>query len=162
MLARRDLPAEYEAWNIAWGAPWGHRALANPFVGDRHEKVVEFLERLPAKVRTPVLQSPQMDRVRGPFAFQSNTSTRGYEYPWAFHQVQGLGPCRILEIGGALSGFQFVLAKSGYDVHNVDPFFNYGTERAGHYEVDPIAEHAGAQSKFRNPCHPSSGNPSRC
>jgi 2-polyprenyl-3-methyl-5-hydroxy-6-metoxy-1,4-benzoquinol methylase len=89
-----------------------------------------------------------MNRVRGPFAFQSNTSTRGFEYPWAFHQVQGLGPSRILEIGGALSGLQFVLAKSGYEVHNVDPFFDYGTGRAGQYEVDPIAEHAALNRSF--------------
>ncbi|HEX4163447.1 MAG TPA: class I SAM-dependent methyltransferase, partial [Acidimicrobiales bacterium] len=29
---------------------------------------------------------------------------------------------RILEIGGGLSGFQFALARSGCEVHNVDPF----------------------------------------
>jgi 2-polyprenyl-3-methyl-5-hydroxy-6-metoxy-1,4-benzoquinol methylase len=145
MLARRDLPEEYEEWNVAWGAPWGRHTLANPLDCGRTEKVVEYVERLPNKIRTPVLRSPQMNRIRGPFAFQPNTSTRGYEYPWAFHQVQGLGPSRVLEVGGALSGLQFVLATSGYEVHNVDPFFDYGD---GRYDVDPIAEHAALNRSF--------------
>ena len=67
-----------------------------------------------------------MRRACGPFAFQWNTVTRTYEYPWAYSQVADLGPSRILEIGGALPGLQFVLAKDGHDVHNVDPFHNYG------------------------------------
>jgi len=134
MLARRDLPPEYRGWNATWGAPWG-----------RNEKLVERVERLPQGIRTAVLRSNRMNRARGPFAFQPNTSTRDYEYPWAFHQVHGLGPSRILEIGGALSGLQFVLAKSGHEVHNVDPFFDYGT---GSYEVDPIREHAALNRSF--------------
>jgi 2-polyprenyl-3-methyl-5-hydroxy-6-metoxy-1,4-benzoquinol methylase len=145
MLARRELPEEYEAWNFDWGAPWGRRAVAYPIDCGRREKLVEYVERLPRKVRVPVLRSALMNRVRGPFALQPNTSTRGYEYPWAFYQVQGLGPSRILEIGGALSGLQFVLAKSGHEVHNVDPFFDYGD---GQYEVDPIAEHRALNRSF--------------
>ena len=96
----------------------------------------------------PVLRSDQMNRARGPFAFQSNTSTRRYEYPWAFHEIEGLGPSRILEVGGALSGLQFVLAKSGHEVHNVDPFFDYGEGVEGQYDVDPIAEHAALNRSF--------------
>jgi 2-polyprenyl-3-methyl-5-hydroxy-6-metoxy-1,4-benzoquinol methylase len=145
MLARRQLPAEFEAWCVAWGAPWGRHAVASPRNSGRSEKLVERVSRLPEKVRTPVLRSAGMNRARGPFAFQPNTSTRGYEYPWAFFQVQGLGPSRILEIGGALSGLQFVLAKSGHEVHNVDPFFDYGS---GLYDVDPIAEHAALNRSF--------------
>jgi 2-polyprenyl-3-methyl-5-hydroxy-6-metoxy-1,4-benzoquinol methylase len=134
MLARRDVPPEYRGWNATWGAPWG-----------RDKKYLEYVERLPETFRMAVLRSNQMHRAQGPFAFQPNTSTRSYEYPWAFHQVQGLGPSRILEIGGALSGLQFVLAKSGHEVHNVDPFFDYGT---GEYEVDPIDEHAALNRSF--------------
>lgn len=134
MLARRDLPPDYGGWNARWGAPWG-----------RNEKLVEYVERLPQEIRSAVLRSDRMNRARGPFAFQPNTSTRDYEYPWAFHQVNALGPSRVLEIGGALSGLQFVLAKSGHDVHNVDPFFDYGT---GSYEVDPIVEHAALNRSF--------------
>ena len=93
----------------------------------------------------PVLRSAQMNRARGPFAFQPNSSTRAYEYPWAFFQLQAMGHSRVLEIGGALSGLQFVLAKSGYEVHNVDPFFDYGD---GQYDVDPIAEHGALNRSF--------------
>ena len=60
-----------------------------------------------------------MNRVRGPLAFQPNTSTRGCEYPWTFHQGQGLGPSRILAVRGPRSGLQFALSKSGQEVHNL-------------------------------------------
>jgi hypothetical protein len=84
-------------------------------------------------------------RLRGPFAFQGNTSTRQYEYPWAYHQLAGLRPSRILEIGGALSGLQFVLARNGHEVHNVDPFLDYGK---GKYDIDPTAHHAALNKTF--------------
>ena len=145
MLARREAPPEFERWNSTWGAPWGRHVVSVPLDGSRREKLVDYVERLPGRLRRPVLQSAQANRIRGPFAFQPNTSTRAYEYPWAFHQVRRLGPSRILEVGGALSGLQFVLAKSGYEVHNVDPFFDYGS---GQYEVDPIAEHAALNRSF--------------
>jgi SAM-dependent methyltransferase len=150
MLARRELPAAYEDWNIAWGAPWGRHAVASPIDLGRSEKLVKYVERLPTRIRVPVLRSAQMNRVRGPFAFQPNSSTRIYEYPWAYFQLQGhqlerRAPSRVLEIGGALSGLQFVLAKTGYEVHNVDPFFDYGK---GQYKVDPIAEHAALNRSF--------------
>ena len=145
MLARREAPPEFERWNSTWGAPWGRHVVSVPLDGSRREKLVDYVERLPGRLRRPVLRSAQANRIRGPFAFQPNTSTRAYEYPWAFHQVKGLGPSRILEVGGALSGLQFVLAKSGYEVHNVDPFFDYGS---GQYEVDPIAEHAALNRSF--------------
>ena len=148
MLARRELPAEYEAWNAKWGAPWGRRALVSPLDWGRREKLLDHVERLPWRVRPLVLRSAQMNRVRGPFAFQSNTSTRRYEYPWVFHEIKELGPSRILEVGGALSGLQFVLAKSGHEVHNVDPFFDYGEGEEGQYDVDPIAEHAALNRSF--------------
>ncbi len=145
MLARREAPPEFERWNSTWGAPWGRHVVSVPLDGSRREKLVDYVERLPGRFRRPVLRSTQANRIRGPFAFQPNTSTRAYEYPWAFHQVKALGPSRILEVGGALSGLQFVLAKSGYEVHNVDPFFDYGS---GQYEVDPIAEHAALNRSF--------------
>jgi SAM-dependent methyltransferase len=134
MLARRELPEDYRQWNNTWGAPDG-----------QHRKAIENLGRLPASVREVVLRSPRVQRERGPFAFQPNTSTRSYEYPWTYFQLANLGPSRILEIGGALSGLQFVLAKDGHDVHNVDPFFDYGV---GEYDVDPIAEHASLNRVF--------------
>jgi 2-polyprenyl-3-methyl-5-hydroxy-6-metoxy-1,4-benzoquinol methylase len=125
MLARRELPHEYAQWNRAWAAPYG-----------RHSPAVALLRPLGRH---------RVRRARGPFAFQGNTTTRTYEYPWAYHQLAGLDASRILEIGGALSGLQFVLAKLGHEVHNVDPFFDYGR---GNYDIDPVAEHASLNRTF--------------
>lgn len=125
MLARRELPRQYVQWNRTWGAPYGHQG---------------------AKI---VLHKPlgrrRVRQSRGPFAFQSNSITRTYEYPWVYHQLVGLPPSRILEIGGALAGLQFVLARDGHEVHNVDPFTDYGS---GDYNFDPIAEHASLNRTF--------------
>jgi len=128
MLARRELPTEYRNWNYTWKVPDG-----------RFPKLEEKLWRVKPETRRRLLNNPQMRKFQGPFAFQPNTTTRSYEYPWAYHQLAALGPSRVLEIGGALSGLQFVLAKEGFEVHNTDPFFDYGV---GDYDVDPIAEHA--------------------
>lgn len=128
MLARRELPPEYQAWNHTWGAP-----------GGRHRFAFDSVSRTHPAVRKMVRNDARIIRARGPFAFQWNTSTRAVEYPWAYHQLAGIGPSRVLEIGGALSGLQFVLAKEGYEVHNVDPFFEFGS---GAYGVDPEREHA--------------------
>jgi len=125
MLARRELLHEYALWNRAWAAPHG-----------RYGAAVALLR---------LLGSGRVRQARGPFAFQRNSTTRIYEYPWAYHQLADLGPSRILEIGGALSGLQFVLAKAGHEVHNVDPFVDYGR---GSYDVDPVAEHASLNRAF--------------
>ena len=134
MLARRELPEEYELWNLNWGAPTG-----------RHQFATDMLKRIGTSARDTVLRNPRVRRARGPFAFQWNTMTRTYEYPWAYHQLADLGPSRILEIGGALSGLQFVLAMDGHEVHNVDPFHDYGS---GAYVVDPIREFASLNRSF--------------
>jgi SAM-dependent methyltransferase len=63
----------------------------------------------------------------GPFAFQPNNDTRAFEYPWAFEALGVSKGLHVLEIGGGLSGLQFVLARSGCKVVNVDP----GEEAAG-------------------------------
>lgn len=55
------------------------------------------------------------------FCYEPNNSTRQYEYPWAFFATPIQRGQRVLEIGGALSGFQFVLSSFGCDVVNVDP-----------------------------------------
>jgi SAM-dependent methyltransferase len=45
-----------------------------------------------------------------------------FEYPWAYHAIRRLGSnLQILEVGGGLSGLQFVLAREGNLVVNVDP-----------------------------------------
>ncbi len=125
MLARRELPHAYAQWNRTWAAPYGRRS--------------------PAVALLRPLGRNRVRQARGPFAFQGNTTTRAYEYPWAYHQLADLSASRILEIGGALSGLQFVLARHGHEVHNVDPFFDYGK---GNYDIDPAAEHATLNQTF--------------
>ncbi len=51
----------------------------------------------------------------------------------------------MLEVGGALAGMQFVLDLEGHDVHNVDPFLDFGD---GGYLIDPVAEHAALNRAF--------------
>lgn len=55
------------------------------------------------------------------FAYQGNNVTRYYEYPWAFHAIKLKRGMRVLDFGGGLCGFQFVLSKCGLVTHNVDP-----------------------------------------
>jgi SAM-dependent methyltransferase len=82
----------------------------------------------------------------GPFAYQGNSSTRSYEFPWAYDALRPRPGQRVLEIGGALSGFQFVLARAGSEVHNVDPFFDFG---AGAYEPGPELRHGQLNRAFK-------------
>lgn len=78
----------------------------------------------------------------GIFGLQANSPTRAWEYPWVASQLKKLGARRMLEIGGALSGLQFVLAKElGAEVVNVDPFFDYGNG-PGEYAESPETRHA--------------------
>jgi SAM-dependent methyltransferase len=119
VLARRVMPPEFLAWNEQWKAPQGRDG--GGIVGD------------------PTALSRRKASRLGTFVFQPNSTTRAYEYPWAYHQLPVTTGARILEVGGALSGFQFVLAGQGAHVTNVDPFVDYG----GTKEVprDPIAVH---------------------
>jgi len=66
-------------------------------------------------------------KLLGMFAFQDNSFTRSAEYPWAFTATKLKKRMKVVEIGGGLSGFQFVLSKSGMRVSNVDP----GEEKYG-------------------------------
>lgn len=100
MLARAELPSAFAEWNAKWHAPSGSQTRLTRLLGDTDAGV----------------------RVRGPFAWQPNNSTRRFEYPWVYHQVRARGRgLRVAEIGGGLSGLQFVLAAEGDHVANVDP-----------------------------------------
>jgi SAM-dependent methyltransferase len=66
-------------------------------------------------------------RIAGPFGFQPNSSTRAFEYPWAFSVLPVEPGLEVIDLGGGLAGFQFALAKSGAHVRNVDP----GEEASG-------------------------------
>lgn len=58
---------------------------------------------------------------RGLFNGFINSVGRMYEYPWAYHAVPVEKGMKVLDYGGARAGFQFVLAKNGLEVHNLDP-----------------------------------------
>lgn len=115
MLARKDLPESYIRWNEEVGAPFGRFSpdgnLAERFL-NRCKNILPFDARL---------------SIHGPFSIQTNTTNRVFEYPWAYHVRPVWSGMRILEIGGGLSGFQFVLSRQGCKVVNVDP----GMEAAG-------------------------------
>src|SRR5690349_5810000 len=108
MIARRQLPVEFAAWNREQGAPFGR----STFLPRR------LVEALPERGRA---------HLQGPFSFQSNNTTRAFEYPWALAAAGVKSGQRVLEIGGGLSGFQFALDRLGSHVVNVDP----GLEAAG-------------------------------
>jgi SAM-dependent methyltransferase len=81
---------------------------------------------------------------------QPNSETRRFEYPWAFDRLsQLIGGKNILEIGGGLSGFQWVLARSGYAVTNVDP----GLAAKGRGWMVTPNKHRALSRLFRAPVH---------
>lgn len=100
MLSPAIIPDRFHRWNERWGAPHG-RELAR----------IALLESVPSRIED-----------LGPFAWQPNNTTRAYEYPWAYYSATARGRgARIVEIGGGLSGLQFVLAREGAEVTNIDP-----------------------------------------
>jgi len=101
MLAPRELPDDFAEWNRRWHAPSGRYDIVARRLGRRNAVGMRY---------------------RGPFAYQENNSIRVFEYPWAHKQISALGrSLRIVELGGGLSGLQFVLAREGHRVVNVDP-----------------------------------------
>lgn len=105
MLAPSTLPEKFLAWNRAHGAPFGYQ---------RHKN--HFLHRF--------YSNEALQKLRGPFGFQGNNTTRTYEYPWAYYAAELDSHKKVVEIGGSLSGFQFVLSSEGHEVVNIDPGLN--------------------------------------
>lgn len=106
MLARARLPQAFVDWNAGWGAPFGYgrdHLAAHARGLDRRDDAESLLRR------------------HGPFVLQPSSSTRRYEYPWAYAEVSRLDARRIVEVGGGVSGLQFVLSHDGREVINVDP-----------------------------------------
>lgn len=102
MIAPRQLPSSFRSWNKRFGAPFGR---------------YELDKRRWARVIPEALRR----RLDGPFSVQPNNTTRVYEYPWAYYATPLEAGMHVLEIGGGLGGFQFVLDRMGCNVVNVDP-----------------------------------------
>jgi 2-polyprenyl-3-methyl-5-hydroxy-6-metoxy-1,4-benzoquinol methylase len=103
VIAPRYLPPAFTGWNSKWHAPFGRRSRLTRLVG---------------------AESAIGRRIRGPFAFQANNGTRVFEYPWVYSKIAahaGSARLDIVEIGGSLAGMQWVLAREGHRVTNVDP-----------------------------------------
>jgi SAM-dependent methyltransferase len=111
VIGRKELPARFAAWNEKWGAPFGY--LGNQEFREGRDIDPDGSIRLASS-------DPASPGV-GAFGFQLNSSTRIYEYPWAFFTAELKPGMRVLDVGGGISGFQFVLAKEGCAVTNVDP-----------------------------------------
>jgi SAM-dependent methyltransferase len=103
MIAPRELPREYADWNMKFGAPFGFRNSNR--LKTRLIRKFDFAD---------------LTYRWDPFALQSNSSNRTFEYPWVFQNLP-TRPSDLLEIGGGVSGLQFVLSKYGHRVVNVDP-----------------------------------------
>lgn len=114
MIAPLVLPQSFQEWNARWGAPWRRRT---------------FVDSLIAGTRLSAYR-------RGLFDYQGNNGTRRFEYPWVHQQIRRQGSrLDVVEIGGGLSGLQFVLAREGDRVTNVDPGqpgLGWGLDRATH------------------------------
>jgi SAM-dependent methyltransferase len=102
MLAPATIPERFLAWNQAHGAPFGYQLSR-----------YDFIRRFYSDER--------LQRLRGPFSIQVNNTNRKYEYPWAYYAAELESQKKVVEIGGSLSGFQFVLSGRGHEVVNVDP-----------------------------------------
>ena len=132
MLARRELPSSYRRWNREHGAPVGFRWRS--LISQRY------------------WTWPLAANAVGCFAFQLNNGTRAYEYPWAFEALQIFPGARILEIGGGLSGLQFVLNRCGCHVTNLDP----GTKARGvgwpvdHKSIQLLNRRFGTRVELKN------------
>lgn len=104
MLAPFVIPQKYLDWNSKWGAPYGRKGYGWPLRGTRFDI-----------------------RRRGPFAWQTNNSTREFEYPWAYDEISSRGPRQtIVDVGASLGGMQFALALMGHTVIAVDPGLKAG------------------------------------
>jgi SAM-dependent methyltransferase len=101
VLAPRIIPEGYRRWNRQHGAPFGHPP--------------------PPRTLTKALPSKLLTRFRGPFSIQRNNTIRKFEYPWAYEVAEIKPGQNVLEVGGGLSGLQFVFEKAGAHVVNVDP-----------------------------------------
>src|SRR5580692_3156584 len=131
MLALSNVPENYNRWNLLHGAPYGR------------------IPPIPWWKRK-FISAEETARLRGPFAIQLNNTIREFEYPWAF-DVAKLSPgMRVLEIGGGLAGFQFVLDQFGCKVVNVDPGLAREDWPCDNASMDKLNRRFGTNVELRN------------
>ena len=109
MIAQKVYPKKYDRWNRQSSAPFGRLKWKTSY----WKFISQWIRlQIPYRYRAAIL---------GPFSIQPNSTTRRFEYPWCFYEA-GIQPGdHVLEIGGGLAGFQFVLNRNGCSVVNVDP-----------------------------------------
>jgi 2-polyprenyl-3-methyl-5-hydroxy-6-metoxy-1,4-benzoquinol methylase len=129
VLAPRQVPSSFVAWNRRWRAPSGPAGIGT----------------IPLRRRLRWFRARRL----GPFAFQHNNSTRAIEYPWAVLVATVVPQMRVVDIGGGLSGLQFVLARQRARVTNVDPFEDYGAGDYAAHHATPETLHARLNRCFR-------------
>jgi SAM-dependent methyltransferase len=71
------------------------------------------------------------------FAFQSNSASREFEYPWAWELGDIRPGMTCVDVGAGHSGFPFVLSASGAKSLLVDPFLQYSADRS--YVLPPVS-----------------------
>jgi 2-polyprenyl-3-methyl-5-hydroxy-6-metoxy-1,4-benzoquinol methylase len=112
MIAPNIINNKFLSWNKKHGAPYGNSYDFNPFKRYFKKILLHF------KVHT---FWGIASKFVGIFSFQINSSTRNFEYPWAYYSTKLNDTMSVLDIGGGMGGFQFVLAKDGINVTNIDP-----------------------------------------
>lgn len=138
MLLRRELPAAWTSWNAAHSAPHGPRWWLSLLRRRWARRVWPNRAHLPGA----------MVRRLGPFAFQRNSDTRAAEYPWMYFTVDPRPGMVVIDVGGGLSGMQFVLARAGCDVTTVDPVLDADPKDSWWFSN---ADHAALSRKLRAP-----------
>lgn len=112
MIAKKVIPKNFISWNRRYGSPYGNAYDSCTFLNRLRWQIIK---------RNYHLHGGIFARLVGPFSFQSNNTTRIIEYPWAFYATDLKRGMKAIDIGGGLGGFQFVLAKNGLEVINIDP-----------------------------------------
>jgi SAM-dependent methyltransferase len=116
MLAPRQTPQDFVAWNRTHGAPFGREWWVRYHASSLKGRGFAWRNRF----RMPKWLMRQV----GPFGFQLNSGTREFEYPWCFSATRLMPGMKVLEVGPGASGFQFMLAAHGCQVTAVDPLEN--------------------------------------
>lgn len=138
LLAPRTLSDEFARWNVRHKSPNGPQWLIQlkKLRPSRPASPATVASTAPATAPAYAPSKPKAKpswkwslpgpvmRLFGPFAYQANSATRAFEYPWIYQQVGAKPGMKIIDLGAGASGLQFVMADSGAEVTTVDPLIN--------------------------------------